>query len=112
MKKSELKEIIREVIVKEFFSFLNKNKKNNNDHSITIPRWQGKEDVEFTSINPPYVSPDSVTFIIKKDGVDQIIYYNKVQGDTSARVFSGNNSTPVKLDQDEADRIRRRYFNY
>jgi hypothetical protein len=85
-------------------------KKKGSDY-ITLPKWQGKNNIKFTSKRKPHVSNDNVEFYIDNDGIDLIIFHNKTVGDNRVSVVSGNNKHNSKLDQKEADRLRKLYTN-
>jgi hypothetical protein len=91
----------------EGFMDMFKKKEQEGDY-VTLPKWQGKNNVTFKA-QSVYPSSDMVRFYIGKDGIDDIIAFNKTVKDNRAKVFTGNNSTVVELDQAEADRIRNKY---
>ena len=93
-----------------FFDFFKKKK--SEPHTITLPKWQGKDNVTFTNSGEPYVSSDYVEFGRVGNGIDKIIFYYKTIGDKqNAAVYTGSNKQIYQLDPAESRRLISRYFS-
>ena len=122
MKKSELKQIIREEIQKEIFGLFSKKSSDTGDHYVIVPKWQGKRNVKFINQDKPFIGSGRVEFNNVKtleypNGEKQnltdklgVTFYNTKVGSTTARIFNNISSFTVNLNLDEADRLRNKYF--
>jgi hypothetical protein len=79
---------------------------------IKIPKLGDKKDVKLESSNIyPSKNKDQIQFMIRNNGIDHIIFYTKNKNDKSIKVFSGGKSTSMELDNQEADRLRKKYLS-
>ena len=102
--------LITESQLEEAFDFFKKKK--SEPHTITLPKWQGKDNVTFTNSGEPYVSSDYVEFGRVGNGIDTIIFYYKTIGDKqNAAVYTGSNKQIYQLDPAESRRLISRYFS-
>jgi len=102
--------LITESQLEEAFDFFKKKK--SEPHTITLPKWQGKNNVTFTNSGEPYVSSDYVEFGRVGNGIDKIIFYYKTIGDKqNAAVYTGSNKQIYQLDPAESRRLISRYFS-
>ena len=79
---------------------------------IKIPKLGDKKDVKLESSNIyPSKNKDQIQFMIINNVIDHIIFYTKNKNDKSIKVFSGGKSTSMELDNQEADRLRKKYLS-
>ena len=110
IKMQKIAGLITESQLEEAFNFFKKKK--SEPHTITLPKWQGKDNVTFTNSGEPYVSSDYVEFGRVGNGIDSIIFYYKTIGDKqNAAVYTGSNKQIYQLDPAESRRLISRYFS-